>query len=90
MSRKNGWDALTVAEILLCAIEELESEVSNGGFAQYSFNSAGDYWEDAQKGLAVIGAMERHQVMSATVKTFGDQCHRLIMISAPHSWRKIS
>ena len=69
---QNGWDALTVAEKHICAIEELDAEVNNGGFAQYYFNSSGDHWEHAQKGLAAIGAKERHQVMSATVKKFGD------------------
>lgn len=69
---KNGWEALTVAEKHICAIEELDAEVNNGGFAQYYFNSSGDHWEHAQAGLATIGAKERHQLMSATVKTFRD------------------
>ena len=69
---KHGWDALTVAEKHICAIEELDAEVNNGGFAQYYFNSSGDHWQHAQKGLTAIGAKERHQLMSATVRKFGD------------------
>lgn len=69
---KNGWDALTVTEKYICAIEELNAEVNNGGFAQYYFNSSGDHWEHAQKGLTAMGAKQRHQLMSATVNKFGD------------------
>lgn len=82
VGRKNGWDALTVAEKHLCAIEELEAEVSNGGFAQYYFNPSGDHWEYAQAGLAQIGAKEHYKVMSASVKSFGSA-----MPSADHGTR---
>lgn len=68
----DGWGALTVAEKHICAIEQLDAEVNNGGFAQYYFNSSGDHWQNAQNGLAAIGAKGRHQLMSATVETFGD------------------
>jgi hypothetical protein len=69
---KSGWDALTAAEKHVCAIQELDAEVNNGGFAQYYFNSSGDHWKDAQNGLAAIGARRRHRLMSATVDKFGD------------------
>ena len=69
---KNGWEALTVAEKHICAIEELDSEVKNGGFAQYYFNSSGNHWKDAQNGLAAIGAKGRIRLFAATVEMFGD------------------
>ena len=68
---QNGWDALTTAEKHVCAIERLDAEVRNGGFAQYYFNSSGDHWQDTLRGLAAIGANTRHHLMSSTVKKFG-------------------
>lgn len=75
----DGWDALTEAEKHICAIEELDGEVNNGGFAQYYFNSGGDHWRDALSGLAAIGATKRHEIMAATIERFGQ--------SAPSSVR---
>lgn len=68
---QHGWDHLTVAEKHLCAIEELNAEVNNGGFAQYYFNSYGDHWQDAQKGLIAIGAKGRYEILTETIGQFG-------------------
>jgi HEAT repeat protein len=70
--KERGWNALTPAEKHVCAIEQLDAEVKNGGFAQYYFNSSGDNWQDALEGLEKIGAEERHRVMLATIEKFGD------------------
>lgn len=67
----DGWDALTESERHICAVEELEAELNNGGFAQYYFNSAGNHWKVALNGLAAIGAQKRHEIMASTVKKFG-------------------
>lgn len=67
----NGWNSLTVAEKHILAIEQLDAEIKNGGFAQYFFNSSGDHWQDAHNGLAAIGAERRYQLMSATIEQFG-------------------
>lgn len=72
VAETKGWDALTTAEKHICAIETLDAEVNNGGFAQYYFNSYSDHWQDAHNGLAAIGAKSRHRVMSATLDTFGN------------------
>lgn len=69
---RSGWDALTVAEKHILSIEQLEAEVSNGGFAQYYFNSSGDHWQHAYDGLATIGAEKRRQLMLATIEAFGN------------------
>jgi hypothetical protein len=68
---QDGWDILTSAEKHICAIETLDGEVRNGGFAQYFFNSSGDLWQDAHSGLAAIGAKQRHELMSASIGRFG-------------------
>lgn len=52
------------------AIQDLDNEVNNGGFAQYYFNSSVEHWQCAQKRLAAIGAQKRLQLMSATVERF--------------------
>ena len=67
----DGWDALTEAERHLCAIERLDAEVNNGGFAQYYFNGSGDHWQEALMGLEAIGASKRHEAMAGTVEMFG-------------------
>ena len=41
------WESLTEPERQLVAIGELRTEVNNGGFHQYFFNSAGDAAPDA-------------------------------------------
>lgn len=69
---KSGWHALTVAEKHILAVDELDAEVNNGGFAQYYFNSSGDHWQDAHNGLAAIGAEGRYRLMSTTIETFGE------------------
>lgn len=68
----NGWDALTDAEKHVCAVEELDSEVRNGGFGQYYFNSSGDRWQEALAGLDAIGADARHRIMAQTIERYGD------------------
>ena len=69
---KSGWNALTAAEKHILAIEQLDAEVNNGGFAQYYFNSSGDNWQTAYEGLAAIGAEKRGQLMLATIEAFGN------------------
>lgn len=69
--KASGWEALTEAEKHICAVEELDGEVNNGGFAQYYFNSAGNHWREAFEGLAALGARSRHKIMAATIEKFG-------------------
>ncbi len=52
IAEQQGWQALTLAEQHILAIEELDAEINNGGFAQYYFNSSGDHWQHAYDGLA--------------------------------------
>jgi hypothetical protein len=42
-------------ERMVFAFVWLAREVQNGGFHQYFFNSAGDYWKDVLEGLKNIG-----------------------------------
>ncbi len=45
----------SLAERMVFALTWLAREVQNGGFHQYFFNSAGDFWKDVLEGLKAIG-----------------------------------
>ena len=45
----------TLAERMVFAFRWMAIEVNNGGFDQYFFNSAGDFWKDVFDGLQIIG-----------------------------------
>lgn len=63
--------SLTVAEKHLCAIEDLNGEVNNGGFAQYFFNPSGAHWRDALAGLQAVGATKRLAIFRKVISRFG-------------------
>lgn len=48
----------SLAERMVFAFTWLAREVQNGGFHQFFFNLAGDYWKDVLDGLSVIGDVE--------------------------------
>ena len=45
----------TLGERMVFAFRWMAIEVQNGGFDQYFFNSAGDFWKDVLDGLQIIG-----------------------------------
>src|SRR6266850_1475908 len=45
----------TLGERMVFACKWMAIEVQNGGFDQYFFNSAGDFWKDVLDGLQIIG-----------------------------------
>lgn len=51
-----GYETLTTEQKYIAAIWELESEVNNGGFNQFYFNSAGDHALLTEKALTEIGS----------------------------------
>jgi hypothetical protein len=50
------FDDLSLPEQVFCSIWELESQVNNGGFDQYYFNSSGDTAFAVESALRTIGA----------------------------------
>jgi hypothetical protein len=54
-SAREGGDALSIEERLIPAIEVLESEVNNGGFAQFFVNSSNEYVPMIVQALLRIG-----------------------------------
>ena len=51
-------------------IDELESEINNGGFDQFFFNSAGDYTEETIQALFRIGASHTAEIVKKAASKF--------------------
>jgi len=51
-----GFAALSTAERVAFCVDELEREVTSGGFHQYFVNAGGNYAREAQAALVTIGA----------------------------------
>lgn len=64
------WNSLPDWERQIASIELLDCEVSNGGFAQYYFNSSGNFWKEALAGLKAIGGKGHYSVMAETLAFF--------------------
>jgi hypothetical protein len=63
---------ISEADRLYFAVRSMVQEVINGGFDQYFFNSASDYFDDAHLGLSKIGAHSgANLVIEATQIIFG-------------------
>lgn len=57
----------------LLAVWRLDSEVNNGGFDQFYWNSSGDLAKEAVEGLTTIGAEERAAIVEAANSQFPSQ-----------------
>ena len=68
-----GFAGLTVDEQLYFAVGVLDGEVYNGGFEQFFHNSSGEYFDEAIKGLNLLGAESALLLFQrATGLLFGD------------------
>jgi hypothetical protein len=66
-----GYIALNPAERDLLHVSLLETEVNNGGFDQYFFNTAGDYALATVETLRRIGSSEALALLRQAVAVFG-------------------
>lgn len=66
-----GYDALSENERIIKHICLLEAEVSNGGFDQYFFNSAGDHALQTVDLLRQIGSKEMLALLTQAIEAFG-------------------
>jgi len=62
----------TLSERMIFALKWLQIEVQNGGFHQYFFNSAGDFWKDALEGLIAVGDAHGLTLFRQTLSIFPD------------------
>ena len=63
-----GFLALNEKEQAIYTIWWLETEVNNGGFHQYFWNSAGDHADVALKSLRSIGAKKTAELLEKSIK----------------------
>jgi hypothetical protein len=52
------------------AVYMLDSEVNNGGFSQFFFNSSGNHWQEAMNGLKSFGMVERAAMFQKVLDLF--------------------
>ena len=65
------YDVLSTPERVFCTIWELESEVNNGGFHQYFFNSSGRLVPNVVAALHAIGASATVQIVQRAIEAVG-------------------
>ena len=68
---KLGYEKLSQPEKVFVCVWDLESEVNNGGFDQYYFNSSGDHALDALESLNTIGAKHTADLVKQANTLFG-------------------
>ncbi len=71
--KKLGYQNLTDADKTFNYVYWLETEVNNGGFNQYFFNSAGDYAQDTVKALQDIGANYTAELLQQAISIFSEK-----------------
>lgn len=62
---------LSMPQRMWHAVKSLDAEVNNGGFAQYFYNSGGEYWQEALAGLDQMGMVERAALLRKALAPFG-------------------
>lgn len=60
---RSGFESLSHAEKVMNSVYWLESEINNGGFEQYYFNSSGNYAVDTPTSLENIGANRTAEIV---------------------------
>jgi hypothetical protein len=65
------FDALSVPESVFRAVWELETEVNNGGFHQYFFNSSGKFARFALDALRAVGASQTAGILELAISVIG-------------------
>lgn len=68
-----GYKNLTETEKIFYCVHWLESEVNNGGFNQYFFNSAGDYARETVNALIEIGAGYTAELLKQSFTVFEEK-----------------
>ncbi len=65
--RSLSYDALSAAQRVFFLVWELESEVNNGGFWQYFYNSSGKYAPQVVDALTEIGANQCSEIVKQAI-----------------------
>ena len=67
---RDGLASLTAAEKVFLCVDGIETEVNNGGFHQYFFNSAGDFALDVPAAFRAISANHTGEIVSRACSVF--------------------
>lgn len=72
---RNGEDmaSLTEAERVFFLTQQLETEVNNGGFDQFIFNSTGDFSAETSNAFLEIGAEKTAAICQRAFSAFGQE-----------------
>lgn len=68
-----SWEDMNKSQKYYYAVQMLESEIANGGFDQYFYNSAGDNWTLALEGLDAMQLFKHSQLFRNAVLLFGEK-----------------
>jgi hypothetical protein len=66
-------ETLTEEEKVIVFIEELEREINNGGFNQFFFNAASDYYSEILSALEQVGSVKFHSILKQSSKPFPNE-----------------
>ena len=69
----SGFESLTVGERTFLCVDGIESEVNNGGFNQYFFNTAGNLAQEAPAAFDAIGAKHTAKLVRQACSVFPDE-----------------
>ncbi len=63
-------DKLSYAEKVIYLVGDVETEVNNGGFSQYLYNSSGKYAKEAVEALKTIGANHTAALLEDAIEIY--------------------
>lgn len=67
----DSMDALNEYERVIYIVQELESEVNNGGFSQFFYNSSGNFSNEVADAFTKIGAIKTAAICKKALAPFG-------------------
>lgn len=70
---ESGLGSLTAVELVVFCMYDLDSEVRNGGFGQFVFNSSGDRIPETLASLRMIGATQTASMLERVMARLGPQ-----------------
>jgi hypothetical protein len=66
-------EMLSEEEKIIVFIEELEREMNSGGFNQFFFNSAGDFYSEILSALKQVGSVKFYNILKQSSKPFPNE-----------------
>ena len=70
---KDGYEKLNKFQKYYYACLSTISDINNGGFDQYFFNSYSNNWKDALEGFKAMEDQERYEILKSAIDKFGEK-----------------